>query len=362
MTVIGAVFDTPGRLPSLRSFPLPDLRAGEALVRITCCTVCGSDVHSWTGKRSTPLPSILGHEIVGEIEALGPGAPARDVVGDALAVGDRVVWGVVSSCGVCQRCRDGMPQKCLAAWKYGHQAIDDVLPQRGDSSATDAPRTSPLSGGLASHCHLVAGTAIVRVPPALPDSLASTTACAGATVCAAIAAAGSLDGRRVLVTGAGMLGLLACAIAARRAATVTVIDVNPDRLGQARRLGATTVADSVRVTQSFDVLIECTGRTPVTQAAIERLDVGGRAILVGAVFPDAPLAIDAQSVIRRLLTIRGVHNYTPADLAAAVEFMADANVIAAFSPLVAAPVSLADVDCWTRCAEAGVAARTPVVP
>lgn len=326
---------------------------------MNCCTVCGSDVHSWTGKRSAPLPSILGHEIVGVIQSLGPGEPARDVAGQPLAVGDRVVWGVVAACGNCRRCRDGLPQKCAAAWKYGHQAIDDQVPARPESPSPDG-RRSPLSGGLATHCHLLPGTAIVRVPPRVPDVLASTAACAGATICASLAAAAPIAGRRVLITGAGMLGLQACAMAALSKAWVTVVDVNAGRLDQARRLGAASV-DLVVPRQEFDIAIECTGKTSVTQVAIDRLDIGGRAVLVGAVYPDPPLVLDAQSIVRRMVTIRGVHNYGPADLAAAVAFMAEPGVADSFAPLIGPPVALKHVDRWTRSAETGVTARTPVI-
>ncbi|QOV89216.1 zinc-binding dehydrogenase [Humisphaera borealis] len=349
-----AVFSVPGTHPVLQSVALPRLVSGEALVRVSCCTICGSDVHSWTGKRQTPLPTILGHEIVGVVEGLGSDEPPVDLNGEPLAIGDRIVWAVVASCGRCDRCVAGMPQKCRFAWKYGHQALNDVVPGH--------QHTAPLSGGLATHCHLVPGTAVVRVPTGVPDELASTATCAGATVMNALAAAGELKGKRLLVTGAGMLGLLACAAAGLQSpASTTVVDLNVGRLNDARRLGASLGSTEVPQGQ-FDILIECTGNSALTTAAISRLDLGGRAILVGAVYPDDPLPIDAQSIVRRLITIRGIHNYTAQDLAAALSFFAGSDASALFKDLIGRRIPLSDVDSWVSESEKGSAARVAVIP
>ena len=68
-----AVMTAAGRDLEIRTYPLPGVGQGCILVKITCCTICGSDVHSWKGRRTAPTPIILGHEIVGKIVALGDG-------------------------------------------------------------------------------------------------------------------------------------------------------------------------------------------------------------------------------------------------------------------------------------------------
>ena len=95
----GMVFDGPGRKLNCATFARPKLAPGECLVRVLGTTLCGSDLHSYEGRRLTPVPTILGHEILGEIEEL-PTEPPTAIGGRPLAVGDRVVWGLAASCGM----------------------------------------------------------------------------------------------------------------------------------------------------------------------------------------------------------------------------------------------------------------------
>jgi putative phosphonate catabolism associated alcohol dehydrogenase len=294
------------------------------LVRITCCTVCGSDMHTYEGRRSTPCPTVLGHEILGCVAELPPGPPVCDDRGLPLKTGDRVTWSVAAGCGQCFFCLHGLPQKCKQLFKYGHEAITE---------------RNAFSGGLADYCHLVRGTAILRVPSELPDTVACPANCATATTAAALRYAGDCRGAVVLVQGAGMLGLTAAAMSAWSGAKeVIVCDTQPQRLEAASRFGATQMAlvseglDGLRslVRQSSDgrgadIAIDMTGDPSAMEAGIELLRIGGRYVWVGAVFPTRPLAISAEVIVRKLLNIQGVHNYTPGDLQSALEFLAKAH-------------------------------------
>ena len=114
----------------------------------------------------------------------------------------RVIWSVVVSCGRCARCRRGLSNKCTSAAKYGHEAV-----------------------------HLKRGTGIVIVDDETPAGVLAPASCATATVVAAIEAAEQimpLAGRTVLVTGAGMLGLTATAMATDAGARVIVSDPSAD--------------------------------------------------------------------------------------------------------------------------------------
>ncbi|MDI5976085.1 alcohol dehydrogenase catalytic domain-containing protein, partial [Amycolatopsis magusensis] len=172
------------------------LRPGEVLARVDLATVCGSDLHTVHGRRSSPAPSVLGHEQVGTVLASAPGLRCAD--GTPVTPGLRIVWSVTASCGRCDRCVRDMPQKCAGLRKYGHEPLDP---------------DAPFTGGFATHCVLLPGTTIVAVPDGLPDVVASPASCATATVAAALAVPGDLAGRRVLVAGAGMLGVTAVAMA-----------------------------------------------------------------------------------------------------------------------------------------------------
>lgn len=314
------------------------LGRGDVLVAVELSTVCGSDVHTAQGHRTAPAPLVLGHESVGRIIAVSnDGAFAAD--GAQLRIGDRVVWSVTVSCGTCDRCAAGRTQKCRALAKYGHERI--------------GPRWE-LTGGFASHVHLRSGTAIVRVPEMLPAAVLAPASCASATAWAAVArgAAGhTLDGARVLIYGAGLVGVSAVAIAADAGAQVTVVDPSPERRAFAERFGAAAVAAAAG---SADIVIEASGHA-VTDA-IAAADIGGTVVLVGSVFPAAPVPVDAESIVRRLVTVTGVHNYTARDLVGAVAFLAGPGRGYPFTEAVGAVHPLSDVDA------ALAAASTPGAP
>ena len=189
--------------------------------------MCGSDLHTFTGRRKEKTPCVLGHEPVGVVEEVC--GALRAVTGEPVRAGDRVVWAVAVSCGSCFFCTHGFPQKCESLRKYGHEAI--------------TPQCGPV-GGLSTHCHLLKGTAIVKVPAELPDAVAAPAGCATATVAAVLRAIGL--GERpglsrpsvVVVFGLGMLGLAACAWLEALGATAVACDARDTRLSQAVRFAA----------------------------------------------------------------------------------------------------------------------------
>lgn len=304
------------------------LGRSDALVAIELSTVCGSDVHTVAGHRSAPAPLVLGHESIGRIIALG-GDGVKAACGTDLRIGDRVVWSVTVSCGTCDRCRGGLTQKCRVLAKYGHERI--------------GPRWE-LTGGFATHAHLRAGTAIVRVPEALPAAALAPASCATATAWAAVRKGSegrTLEGARVLIYGAGLVGLSAAAIASDAGAEVTVIDPSPARRALAERFGASGSAGS-GASMPAEIVIEASGHA--VSEAIASADVGGTVVLVGSVFPADPVPLDAEDIVRRLLTITGVHNYTGEDLAAAAGFLVGRGRAYPFADAVGEVFSLSEVD------------------
>ncbi len=305
---------------SLEKVDIPPLRDGETLVRVRLATICGSDLHTVTGRRPAPCPSVLGHEAVGDVIAVGPGASAER--------GQRIVWSVTVSCGGCCRCRAGRTAKCTAVRKTGHE------PFHGDW---------PLSGSYAQHIVLPRGTTVAVVPARMPDAVAAPAACATATVMATLEVAGPLSGKRVLIGGAGMLGLTAVAACLDAGAQVQVIDNHPDRLALATGFGALP-SDGAPV----DVAIDYTGSTDAVGGALARLDIGGVLVLAGSVLPGPTLAVDPETLVRRWLTITGVHNYEPRHLHAAVRFLDRTLDRHPWHRLVTDPVPLADLSAALR--------------
>ena len=125
-----AVFRRAGMPLELQSFRLPTPVAGEALVQIQLCTICGSDLHTIKGDRIEPVPSILGHEILGSVVEVGD-PPLLDIDGDPLKPGDRVTWSTCISCFQCEHCKSGLPQKCVRVAKYGHDVAEGRYPLSG---------------------------------------------------------------------------------------------------------------------------------------------------------------------------------------------------------------------------------------
>jgi threonine dehydrogenase-like Zn-dependent dehydrogenase len=153
-----------------------------------------------------------------------------------------------------------------------------------------------------------------------------------------------LDQKNICIFGAGMLGLTACAIA-RSAGAVSVVCVepNPERRERAYRFGATHVAEGERLASvakqaglahGFDAVLELSGHPSTFEFAWPLIRMGGRLVLVGSVFPAAPVSIAFEQIVRRQLTIRGIHNYAPRHLAAAVQFLARHHSAFPFADLV----------------------------
>lgn len=335
MNARGAVFRGVGRPFDFVEWPLPSPRETEILVEVIACTLCGSDLHSIHGRRSVPVPTILGHEILGRVVAFGPEAASIDAAGLPLGLGDRVTWAIVASCGDCYYCHRDLPQKCERGFKYGHEPL---RPGR------------ELAGGLADHCLLAPGTAIYRVPDEIPDEVACPSSCATATIAAALEAAGPIAGRTVLVLGAGMLGVTASAWSRESGARETIVcDRDEARLAVAVGFGATrtctptqfasTIAEATG-RRGIDVVLELSGDPRAIEGALPLLATGGTLVLVGSVFPTDPVPILPEKLVRGCLTLRGVHNYAPRHLHAALNFLAAnhrkyplASLVSAWQPL-----------------------------
>ncbi|MGE3818530.1 MAG: alcohol dehydrogenase catalytic domain-containing protein [Isosphaeraceae bacterium] len=313
------LFTGPGQQLNLVRFPTPEPLGAELLVRVTCCTLCRSDLHTHAGRRAEPTPIVLGHEIVGVIEAFGPAAPRHDAAGTPVSVGSRVTWAVAVGCGSCFFCGQDLPQKCERPYKYGHQRTSPQF---------------PTGGGLSDFIVLVPETFWRKVPDEVADQVAAPANCATATVAAVLRHGGPVAGRNVLVLGGGVLGATACAMArAGGARAVMVSDPIPGCRQRAVHFGATHsfTADAEDLTvgvrevtdgRGADLVLELAGGAGSVETGIALARTGGTVVLAGTVAPVGNVTFDPEQVVRRMLTIRGVHNYHPRDLSAALEFLA----------------------------------------
>ena len=305
-----AVFDVPNGPFRVAQYPLRAPGANEVLVRIRMSTICRSDIHSYQGHRPSPCPGLLGHEIIGTIAALG--ADIRTDMCDApLAVGDRVTWSEYFVTGR-SRLRElaDLPQKSPGLEKYGHL------------SAETPPHHH---GGFGEFCFIQPDSWILKLPAVLSDEEATPINCGVATMCAVIEAAQVGFGQTVVIQGLGLLGLYGAALAkARGAARVIGIDPVASRRDLARRFGVDLALDASAAAgeaTGADVVIEVCGDPGVIASGIEWLRVGGRYVIAGLVNPAAMATLDANLILRKYLTLTGVHNYHPRHLPQALAFI-----------------------------------------
>jgi threonine dehydrogenase-like Zn-dependent dehydrogenase len=138
-----------------------------------------------------------------------------------------------------------------------------------------------------------------------------------------------------------MLGLTALAASASGdASSVTAVDPAAERRELATQFGATNVVASIDDVENCDVLLEFSGKSVALQEGLRRLDVQGVAVFVGSVAPDGDIAVDPEAVVRRHLSIFGVHNYEPRHLTQALTFLQRTSDRFPWSDLVADPVPL----------------------
>jgi putative phosphonate catabolism associated alcohol dehydrogenase len=357
-----AVYDAPNAPFQLRDYPLRPPAAGQVLVRISMSTICRSDIHSWQGHRPNPCPGVLGHEIVGRIAALGAGV-VRDMRGDMLAVGDRITWSeyFIPGPNYCSEVLD-LPQKSPGVDKYGHMA------------AATPPHHH---GGFGEYCYILPQSWILRLPDALSDAEAAPINCGVATMIAVTEAAEIRIGQTVVVQGLGLLGLYGAAIAkARGAGQVIGIDGVAERRERAARFGVDVALDpadfeaadlSQRVAalcrpMGADVVLEVCGDPRVIPSGMDMLRIGGRYVLGGVVNPGAMVTLDANILLRKMLTLRGVHNYHPRHLVEALDFVVAQRQRFPFAELVDGIYPLDRVDDAMADAAARRVLRAAIVP
>jgi (R,R)-butanediol dehydrogenase/meso-butanediol dehydrogenase/diacetyl reductase len=277
--------------------PRPEPGPGEVLVEVAECGICGSDLHMVFDRYAKP-GAILGHEWSGIVAA------APD--GSGWAAGDRVVGNSSPGCGRCRPCRRGRPSVCL------HRAAPDFSGYRGAFCQYKA----------------VGADSLLRIPDSLPTRVAALAEPMAITLHAIrLAAVEPKD--RVLVSGAGPVGLLLVAVLkARGISDITVAEPSAVRREQALAVGAARAVgpESLEsppmaqpVAEPFTVVFECSGRASALEAALGQLDYAGTLVVVGTGFE--PPRINQNRMIIFELEIIGAYNYNDEGFGPAVELL-----------------------------------------
>ncbi|MCW2843537.1 MAG: Threonine dehydrogenase [Nocardioides sp.] len=321
-------FGTP---TTVESVDVPqELEAGAILARVLRASVCGTDVHTWLGSGFTAdqknLPSIMGHEMVGEVVAFGDG-PQVDSIGQSLAPGDRIVW-THAPCGHCYYCGVGRsPSLCLNRQSYGRVSVNSF---------------PGLTGAFAEYCYVFPTSGRVKVPDEVPDDWAAPSSCALRTVVHLLERVGVVESHEsVVVQGTGPLGLFAVAMLHHTGIQhITAVGAPGPRLEIAKAYGASQlisleevpdpaaraglVRDATRGSRGADVVLEMSGAPQAYSEGLELLAPGGRFGVAGQTSSER-VPVDPSLVVRKQLTVVGALSAHVGHYWKALEFLKESR-------------------------------------
>ena len=273
----------------LEEMPEPEIGINDVLIKVKRTAICGTDMHiyNWDAwaQKTIPVPMIVGHEFVGAIVAVGSNVidfgPGQIVSGEGHVV-----------CGRCRNCMAGRRHLCAHTSGIG----------------VDRP------GAFAEFLALPMSN-VWEHRPNIDLDVAALFDPFGNAVHAALQY--DLLGEDVLITGAGPIGAMAAAVCRHAGARhVVITDINPRRLELAKTLGATCTVDVSResiaavqkklgMSEGFDVGLEMSGNPSAFNDLLANMCHGGKVAILG--IPDKKLAIDWNTVIFNMLTLKGIY-------------------------------------------------------
>lgn len=302
-------------------FPDPTPAAGEVLVKVAACGICGSDIHGMDGRSGRrQMPIVMGHEAAGEIIGLGEGV-------QGWSLGDRVTFDSTEYCGECDECQSGFVNLCpnrkvlgVSPGEYrrhGCFAEKIALPTRilyripDELSYEKAAFAEPVS--IALHAvNLADGIEVGEAfTQAAEEEDCGSKECGHDCHCEGEEAKGGT----AVVVGAGLIGLLVVqALKARGWEKVIAVDLDDGRLELARKLGADEVFNAKQEGLAMhirkicdgdgaDASFEVVGAGAPLDLAIRSVRKGGQVVLIGNLQPNTPFPL--QEVVTRQLTIKG---------------------------------------------------------
>src|SRR5277367_5643608 len=273
----------------LEDVPVPGVGINDVLIRVLMTGICGTDLHiyDWDqwAQSAIAIPTIIGHEFVGEIVAVG--SNVADLHAGMIVSGEGHV--------VCGRCRN-----CLAGRRHLCAHTQGVGVNR--------------AGCFAEYIALPM-TNIWPHKPSVPLEIAAIFDPFGNAVHTALSF--PVLGEDVLITGAGPIGLMAAAVVKHAGARFTVItDVNEERLALGRKMGVTLAVNPAQrsltdvqtelgMTEGFDVGLEMSGNPAAFRGMLDNMSHGAKIALLG--IPNQDMAIDWNKVIFNMLTLKGIY-------------------------------------------------------
>lgn len=297
-----AIFHGPNQPLRIEDVPVPEIGPGEVLVKVAACGVCHTDLHYLDHGVPTfkKPPMILGHEPSGTITKIGAGV-------EGFKEGDPVLLPAVLSCGTCFFCRTGRENICQSMVMFGNN-VDGAYAEYVKAPAKD----------------------IFHLPPEVPLLEGSIIADAISTPYHAVKNRAQVrPGDSVVIYGCGGVGINAVQVAAAAGGIVIAVDIVPQKLEWAKKLGASAVINpnevekvpkSVRALTGgagADVAIECIGNPKTMEAAFATLRKGGRLVVVG--YTDQAVSLPASKIMYFEQEVMGSLGCRPVDYPRIIE-------------------------------------------
>jgi alcohol dehydrogenase len=260
-TMKALVFRGPNQI-GIEQVSIPQPRPGEAVIRVTLTTICGTDLHILKGEYPVKPGLVIGHEPVGVIHELGVGVTDYNV-------GERVLVGAITPCGQCNYCLSGDWSQCdgpIGGWKFGNT----------------------INGAQAEYLLVPNAQAnLAKIPDDLSDEQVVLLADIASTGISAAESGGIKIGDSVAVFAQGPIGLCATAGAKLKgAAFIIAVESDPVRTAMSKRMGADVVVDHTKTNaveeirrmtngRGVDVAIEALGTQTTFESALRSLRAGG---------------------------------------------------------------------------------------
>lgn len=286
---------------------IPEPKPGEVLLKVKNCGICGSDVHGYLGKTGRRIPPMtMGHEFSAQVAKLGKNATK-------FKEGDAVIVQPIHFCGECENCRKGMTNMCLNKRFFGVLTVNGAMAEYvavPEKLLYPMPSNMNYEVGALTEPYAVAYGAVKK--------------------------SGNLEGKNVLIIGAGTIGLcILQLVKLQKPAQVIVSDLSDTRLEVAKRLGANETINPKNVDDMetvarytdghmIDVSIEAVGVEATANQSIRTLRVGGTSVWVG--MSQKEMEINMQDIVCSARRIYGSFNYTHKEFGEVVELISSGNM------------------------------------
>lgn len=333
-TMRAAVLRDPAKGLVIETIKTPQPHDQEVLIKVSACGMCHSDLHVIGGKITFPLPAVLGHEVTGEIVALGPNTQQFN-----LKIGQHVAGAFLMPCGQCEFCAAGRDDLCTSFFSLNRLKGQLYDGQTRLFDINGEPIAMYSMGALAQYC-VIPATSISPLPNDIDLTTGAILGCAALTGYGAVRRGANLQyGESVAVVATGGIGSNIIQISkALGASQILAIDVDDDKLAAAKALGATDTINSTKENvqeavaklthgRGVDVAFEALGHPETWSAALDSLRDGGRMVPIGLGSGTQTAAVEINRTVRRSQSIIGSYGArTRQDLPAVIQMASQGKI------------------------------------